>query len=491
MGFYKFEPDDVFHNVIKTYPSSSFFIYEGQRFYNNEAPISGTSLHDSAGDTPGAGPDYYNHVPAGYVSLHELNINRGEIEHQYTTTPQPKSTSGPGSDSGLYKNKSLIFPFTDPGNLQTFKRVWPRQNSSQGLKPPSSFERRNIQSIRLTKKIINDNKMLDKDGNTFAPPVTGSYPLSASITRVFYKNTNDGSSAQTEVYRTGSFVDSLKNTLSRYTHLSHHYEFSSSQLVKNTLGGGATRELNKTDVCLIDVPSIFYGSSIKKGSVRLKFFISGTLVGELHDERKNGELIQVSPIASQRSGGVAGVALYNEGILILTGAYDLSRKYTGVTRHVEDYNNDGSNEAAAWIWFASSISASNPIVGPATPSTPSSSYQLDFQGVNPIPTLTMFAHARKGMLNHSNNPTYIKYDQYRTGSITSGSGHYREPKNLLVKNMVSSSYSDPTGSFEKTTYISKIGIYDKNKNLIAIAKMATPVKKTTDRDLTFKLKMDL
>ena len=33
-------------------------------------------------------------------------------------------------------------------------------------------------------------------------------------------------------------------------------------------------------------------------------------------------------------------------------------------------------------------------------------------------------------------------------------------------------------------------IYDKDKNLIGIAKVATPVKKTEERDLTFKLKLD-
>jgi len=39
---------------------------------------------------------------------------------------------------------------------------------------------------------------------------------------------------------------------------------------------------------------------------------------------------------------------------------------------------------------------------------------------------------------------------------------------------------------------SKIGfsIVDENKNLIGIAKLATPVKKTEERDITFKLKLD-
>ena len=60
----------------------------------------------------------------------------------------------------------------------------------------------------------------------------------------------------------------------------------------------------------------------------------------------------------------------------------------------------------------------------------------------------------------------------------------------IFKNMVSSSFADPTGSFQKETYVSEVAIYDKDRNLIGVAKLATPVKKTEERDLTFKLKVD-
>ena len=47
-----------------------------------------------------------------------------------------------------------------------------------------------------------------------------------------------------------------------------------------------------------------------------------------------------------------------------------------------------------------------------------------------------------------------------------------------------------TGSFEKQVYISKIGLYDKDRNLIGIAKLATPVRKREIDSYTFKLKLD-
>ena len=73
----------------------------------------------------------------------------------------------------------------------------------------------------------------------------------------------------------------------------------------------------------------------------------------------------------------------------------------------------------------------------------------------------------------------------------SGSFTYKENETVQIKNIVSSSYVDPTGSFEKQTFISRIGIYDKDKNLIGVAKVANPVKKTEDREFTFKLKLDI
>jgi hypothetical protein len=101
----------------------------------------------------------------------------------------------------------------------------------------------------------------------------------------------------------------------------------------------------------------------------------------------------------------------------------------------------------------------------------------------------MFATAPKGELNHSNNPTYL---QHNYNAVTSSSpGGYRQDDTIKIKNVVSSAYNDPTGSFEKTTYVSKIGLYDKNKNLIGIAKTSTPIRKTVERDFTFKLKLDI
>ena len=59
-----------------------------------------------------------------------------------------------------------------------------------------------------------------------------------------------------------------------------------------------------------------------------------------------------------------------------------------------------------------------------------------------------------------------------------------------IKKTNKSDYKDAQEEFENVTYISKIGIYDRFKNLIAIASLSRPIKKTEKRDYMFKIGID-
>ena len=300
----------------------------------------------------------------------------------------------------------------------------------------------------------------------YGDTISGSYPMSASISRDYL----DGGTADvvgTTVNKPRLFA--LKNTLNYYKYLSEHYEYSSS-----FFGWDKAQQ----NISMISIPSIFYGSSISKGTISLKFYITGTLAAECRDIRKNGELVQTGPEGSTGSGSVAGVALYNEGFILSTGSWNISS-------HQEDYVVGGGSTTAKWIYFGTTGSYPSHNV-------PSSSFDMSFQGINYVPVLTMLAHAPKGQLNYSSNPTYIDYSNRITSfDAKSTSTQFTEPSNIEIKNTVSSSYEDPTGSFQKQTFISRVGIYDKDKNLIGVAKVANPVKKTEDREFTFKLKLDI
>ncbi len=300
----------------------------------------------------------------------------------------------------------------------------------------------------------------------YGDTITGSYPVSASISRELFLETST-------TRDTGSNkILALKNTLNYYTPVSRHYEYSSS------LQDKAFQAIN-----LINVPSIFYGSSIDKGSIDLRFYLTGTLIGRLRDENKNGELIQVGPYGSTGSGSVAGVVLYNEGILLLTGSWSLEDN--GL-----DYTNTDTATKSSWLYYAVGAQDGIPAETDTSLSRLSASYSLEFNGTNYVPVMTMLAHAPRGQLNYSSNPTFLDLSAGNARVFHSSSMSYAENTAQKIKNTVSSSHIFPTGTYKPQTFISKVGVYDENKNLIAIAKVATPVKKTEDRDLTFKLKLD-
>ena len=176
--------------------------------------------------------------------------------------------------------------------------------------------------------------------------------------------------------------------------------------------------------------------------------------------------------------------------MILTGSWDLQT--TGPSADAKlNYKNTGTAVTSYWLYFAVGANDSIPTDGEGADTRASASYSMHFSGTNEVPVMTMFAHAPKGQLNYSNNPTYMTYSATTSdyNAITS-SISYREP-DLATANIVSSSFVTPTASFAKETYNSRIGLYDKDRNLIGVTTVAKPVKKTEDREFTFKLKLDI
>jgi hypothetical protein len=280
--------------------------------------------------------------------------------------------------------------------------------------------------------------------------MTGVYPLTASL--------------ETETYlasATRPRISALRNTLEYYRPLSNHYKYDT----------GFTTDA----LCLVSIPSMMIGSGIERGTVDIKWYYTGSLTAHCRDERKNGELVSVF---GGDSGSVVGVALYNEGFIILTGSSYLSNDVT-----VTDTYGAGSGQVRpSWAYFGSHKTANPPS---------SSLFSLSFRGTETIPTMTMLAHAPEDGLNNSSNPTFTEY-----GSVVEVSGAniqngFYENSKVGIKNIAQSVYCSQSADFIKQTFISKVGVYDKNKNLIAVAKLANPVSKTPNVGYTFKLKLDI
>ena len=345
------------------------------------------------------------HVPQGHISLHEINVNR---------------------PSG-----SLVYPFiTKDGARTAFRTI-----STSNFQDSSQF--------------------------SFGDTITGSYPLSASISRIYIPSGTDvGDSAHVNK----KYMRALRNPIESNNTLKKEFVYT---------------DFNTKAVNAVCVPSIFYGSSIKKGSVKLDFFNDSVLIGTLQDTKKDGRLIQTYGTGS---GGVAGVALYDYGIFLLTGSWSLNAS------DADNYFDASTTTQPSWLAFGSGInepglSASKS--GQAVSTSPS--YNVKVEGTNKVPTVTMLARAEKGELNFSTNPTFIQNGKSIAGSVTPTS--FSESGGD-IKNIAKSEHTGHDSEYENTTYISEIGIYDDYKNLIGIATLANPVKKTELQDYLFKLRLD-
>jgi hypothetical protein len=428
----KFEQNDIFYNQIKAHPENEFFIANSTVYHNRQPRVDGFfSGSVPAGIHAVAEPDAL--AKPGNISLYEYNVDReGNVP--------------------VTMNAESIYPFiTKAGSLMSFKTI-----------SHTSFNR----------------------DFAYGDLLVGEYPLSASVHRRLYSHTptaHDDSFSDAD-FHDSSFGRALKNSINNYKVLSPKFDFD--RFGSDNDGTGAA-------VNLISIPSIFFGSSIKRGSVDLRYYITGTLVARLQDNKRNGELWQTSDYDSGAT-RCAGLVLYNEGFIILTGSWELNHSSE------LDYNADGTAVTSSWLYFGTGMNDGIPRDAQSDDDDEAdrqqyrntASFHMSFEGTTYTPVVTMMAHAEKGRQNHSNNPTYIMAGQ--SSSLTPDSSSYRfQEKDLEIKNTISSSYEDPGAPFEKQTFISKIGIYDEQQNLIAVASLANPVKKKEDQDYTFKLKVDI
>lgn len=92
---------------------------------------------------------------------------------------------------------------------------------------------------------------------------------------------------------------------------------------------------------------------------------------------------------------------------------------------------------------------------------------MTFQNVTEINTTNFFIRLGADEFNYSSNPSYV------------------DSNNRLV--VIDEGQEETQQSF---TFITGVGLYDANDNLLAVAKTSRPIFKSNDRDVTLKLRLD-
>ena len=426
MSYRKFGKNDVLINTMKAHPKSEFLIYSGNAYYNNRPRQTGQ--FQSASANPG---NIWMSDP-GYINLYEYNIDRLS-----------------GSDG---KPNPLIYPYVVKDGSRASFHI-------DGTETESDF-----------------------DAALYGDMITGYYPQTASIRRQYITSPSGTCHGDyTHKSLCGHNMDywSLRTMLNHYGTLSPHYLVSSSY---GALDGENGWNKDEQTLNLIHIPSIFYGSKIRPGTVSLQWYYTGSLIAELKDERENGELIQVGPHGNAGSGSVAGVVLYNEGFILLTGSWALN----GESLVMEP---GAAADNPKWTYFAAGANDGVNQTTTGGSGFNKIAFNLSWQGDTETQVITMFAHAKKGEVNYSNNPTYLQFGQRQIQKTSSQI--YEENPNRQIANTVSSSYAGYGASFKRQVYISRVGIYDDNNNLLGVATLSNPILKEEDQDYSFKIRLDV
>ena len=145
--------------------------------------------------------------------------------------------------------------------------------------------------------------------------------------------------------------------------------------------------------------------------------------------------------------------------------------------------------------------------------TQMSSYTLDFKSTKTISELEILLTAKAGEFNVSQSPSAVTMEisgSYETEitpdiGIVSGTQKITIIDDISKSPYISGSYNpsisgswddydasasyDPTGSY-LAPFISTIGIYDKDGDMIAIAKLPQPIKNLPDYDMNFLVRLD-
>jgi hypothetical protein len=203
---------------------------------------------------------------------------------------------------------------------------------------------------------------------------------------------------------------------------------------------------------------------LKKGSISLVFndsplslFITGSDFGAATQFQQSNGGDWASLFSGSNTGSVVGQVYYNAGIIVIPA----------LTGNLPWVVNSGTD---FWSGSTAGVSPLVNILGSGTMDMADDGLRAHIQQVNfnnqtDLYSTIYFCRATNTEFNYSSNPTYI--DSTQRILVTSGS-------NVL----------------QSRTYITTVGLYDANDNLLAVGKVNKPITKSPDTEAIFRIRLD-
>jgi|TARA_R110000824_G_scaffold24280_14_gene85749 hypothetical protein len=217
---------------------------------------------------------------------------------------------------------------------------------------------------------------------------------------------------------------------------------------------------------------------IKKNSFRLQLYTSGSVTGDgstrgvlqtLGDYNSANQfrispagdygLIFTASAATYPIASSVGVLFYQAGIAVLTSSIFQKDFGTPVASFADGAGGGGASASRAGIGAAQTGST----IEALSDGLRHTLYDIDFNNTIELNSTIYFCRVGHNEFNYSSNPTYV-----------SGS-------RLVIKNQASDL---------PLTYITTIGLYSPDNELMAVAKLSEPIRKDPNTELTLRVRLD-
>lgn len=221
---------------------------------------------------------------------------------------------------------------------------------------------------------------------------------------------------------------------------------------------------------------LLYKDEIKKGNFNLQVYTGGSVTGALsastsivdtgaqNDFRVNSPVGEYAVLSASNGffsgsnpGQNVGLIYYQAGIVVLTASVFNTTGSGDSTQDIQDFSTPTTGAASI-----------NAMLTGATIQTACDALRarwldLDMNNTVELNSTIFFVRANHDEFNYSSNPTYLSESK------------------LVVKNNTTD---------EPVSYVTTIGLYSSDNELMAVAKTSEPIKKTPSNEVTFRVRLD-
>jgi|15BtaG_2_1085339.scaffolds.fasta_scaffold00080_30 hypothetical protein len=345
------------------------------------------------------------------------------------------------------------------------------------------------EAVPLTGTIVSGTYLAEANVKNYAHGMFQSvydYPyLSSSANHVFdltvgYSSNSALSQSSATTYAQQSkkinIYNQMAQTLAGYDDTGAIREFDED----GDFSGGT-----KADACFfVSFARLLGKDEIKKGSFSMTFMTGGepprraetldtiTIVdsGSNTDYRVNSPAGEYGILYVNRGGGdvdthKAGLIYYQAGIVVITSSLFQGGYPVGTAAHpLNQFGPPGSGSYN----FASHSASVNAMLSGSSISGACDGFRnalqtLSFNNTTELNSTIYFCRAAHNEFNYSSNPTYLSSSK------------------LVVKNK---------SSDMPVSYLTSVGLYSADNELLAVAKLSEPLKKTPTNELTLRVRLD-